>query len=128
MVLVGEPTRSLESAAFTFLLPSGCSYDPATRSGLASLTCEMMLRGAGSRDSRAWVSDLENLGVERGESVGVAQATFTAATLRDNLPAGARDCLQICCVSRICRPISWRRAGARACRNCGPSTTSRVTS
>jgi predicted Zn-dependent peptidase len=87
LVLVGEPMRSLESAAFTFLLPCGCSYDPAARSGLASLTCEMMLRGAGDRDSRAWVSALENLGVERGESVGTTQATFGGATLRDNLPA-----------------------------------------
>ena len=47
MVLVGEPTRSLESAAFTFLVPAGCSYDPPERAGLATLTCEMMLRGAG---------------------------------------------------------------------------------
>jgi predicted Zn-dependent peptidase len=87
MVVVGEPTQSLESAAFTFLLPAGCSHDPANRAGLASLTAEMMLRGAGPRDSRTWVADLENLGVERGESVGVAQATFSGATLRDNLPA-----------------------------------------
>jgi predicted Zn-dependent peptidase len=48
----------------------------------------MMLRGAGTRDSRAWISELENLGVERGESVGVAQATYHGATLRDNLYAG----------------------------------------
>lgn len=88
MVLVGEPTQSLESAAFTFLLPGGCCYDPTNRAGLASLTGEMMLRGAGPRDSRAWISDLENLGVERGESVGVAQATYHGATLRDNLYAG----------------------------------------
>lgn len=88
MVLVGEPTKSVESAAFTFLMPAGCSYDPPQRAGLASLTSEMMLRGAGPRDSRAWVSDLENLGVERGESVGVAQATYHGATLRDNLYAG----------------------------------------
>jgi predicted Zn-dependent peptidase len=87
MVLVGEPTQSLESAAFTFLLPAGCSHDPAKSAGLASLTAEMMLRGAGPRDSRTWVADLENLGVERGESVGVAQATYSGATLRDNLPA-----------------------------------------
>jgi predicted Zn-dependent peptidase len=87
MVLVGEPTTSVESAAFTFQLPAGCSYDPADRAGLAALTGEMMLRGAGPRDSRTWVSDLENLGVERGESVGVAQATYSGATLRDNLPA-----------------------------------------
>jgi len=88
MVLIGEPTSSLESAAFTFLLPGGCCYDPANCAGLASLTGEMMLRGAGPRDSRAWISDLENLGVERGESVGVAQATYHGATLRDNLFAG----------------------------------------
>jgi predicted Zn-dependent peptidase len=87
MVLVGEPTSSVESAAFTFLLPAGCSHDPSQRAGLAALTGEMMLRGAGPRDSRTWVADLENLGVERGESVGVAQATFSGATLRDNLPA-----------------------------------------
>ncbi len=87
MVLVGEPTRAVESAAFTFLMPAGCCYDPPKRAGLASLTSEMMLRGAGPRDSRAWVSELENLGVERGESVGVAQATYHGATLRDNLYA-----------------------------------------
>ncbi len=87
LVLIGEPTRSMESAAFTFLLPGGCAYDPPGRAGLAALTGEMMQRGAGSRDSRAWISELENLGVERGESVGVAQATFSGATLRDNLPA-----------------------------------------
>jgi predicted Zn-dependent peptidase len=87
MVLVGEPTKSLESVAFTFSLPGGCSYDPPQRFGLASLTCEMMLRGAGTRDSRAWISELENLGVERGESVGTTQSTFGGATLRDNLPA-----------------------------------------
>jgi predicted Zn-dependent peptidase len=47
----------------------------------------MMLRGAGDRDSRSWISALENLGVERGESVGTTQASFGGATLRDNLPA-----------------------------------------
>jgi predicted Zn-dependent peptidase len=85
MVLVGEPTPAFESAAFSFLLLSGCAYDPAGRAGLASLVGDMMLRGAGSRDSRAWVSELENLGVERGESVGVAQANYSGATLRENL-------------------------------------------
>jgi predicted Zn-dependent peptidase len=85
MVLIGEPTPSFESAAFSFLLPGGCCNDPAGRDGLASLTGEMLLRGAGNRDSRAWISALENLGVERGESVGVAQANYSGATLSDNL-------------------------------------------
>jgi predicted Zn-dependent peptidase len=87
LVLVGEPMPSFESAAFSFLLPGGCCYDPPRQAGLAALSCEMMLRGAGSRDSRAWISELENLGIERGESVGVAQASYSGATLKNNLPA-----------------------------------------
>lgn len=69
------------------LVPAGCRFDPAGRHGLAALTCEMMLRGAGPRDSRTLVTDLENLGVERSESVGVSQASYSGATLGENLPA-----------------------------------------
>ena len=47
LVLVGEPIEALQSAAFTLLTPSGCVYDPADRLGLATMTCEMMLRGSG---------------------------------------------------------------------------------
>ena len=56
---------SLQSAAFTFLVPAGCVFDPPGRAGLASFTCEMMLRGAGERDGRQFILDLDNLGVER---------------------------------------------------------------
>ncbi|MEX2171710.1 MAG: pitrilysin family protein [Pirellulales bacterium] len=85
LVLVGEPTDAYQSAAFSFLIPAGCCYESRDRAGLSALTCEMMLRGAGSRDSRQLVSDLENLGVERDEGVGVSQASYSAATLGDNL-------------------------------------------
>jgi predicted Zn-dependent peptidase len=77
--------HSVQSAAFTILIPAGCRFDPDGRSGLAALTCEMILRGAGPRDSRALITDLENLGVERGESVGVSQASYSGAALCDNL-------------------------------------------
>ena len=85
LVLVGEPTDAVESAAFTLLVPSGYSTDPAERLGLSSLLCDMVLRGAGSRDSRALINDLEILGVERGESVGASQTSFSAATVASNL-------------------------------------------
>jgi predicted Zn-dependent peptidase len=85
LVLVAEPMESLESAAFTFLVPAGCCYDPAERNGLSAFTCEMALRGAGPRDSRAFVDDLDNLGVERGESVSTAHTSFSGATLAGNL-------------------------------------------
>ncbi len=85
LVLLAEPTPELESAAFTLLAPCGSSADPADRLGLASLLCDMSFRGAGPRDSRAVITDLENLGVDRGESVGPAHTGFSGATLADNL-------------------------------------------
>ncbi len=91
LVLVGEPMTSLQSAAFTFLVPAGSVYDPPEQSGLSSFTCEMALRGAGPRDSRQFVLDLDNLGLERGESVSNAHTFFSGATVAENLP----DALEI---------------------------------
>jgi predicted Zn-dependent peptidase len=87
LVLVAEPMQSLESAAFTVLVPAGAVYDPPDRGGLGTLVCEMSLRGAGSRDSRRFIEDLENLGVQRGESVSTMHTSFSGATLAKNLPA-----------------------------------------
>ena len=85
LVLVAEPLASLESAAFTFLVPAGCAYDPPDRSGLSGFTCEMALRGAGRRDSRRFILDLDNLGVERQESVSPSHTGFSGATVAENL-------------------------------------------
>ncbi len=86
MVLVGEQVRSVQSAALTLLVPSGYAADPGDRLGLSSMACDMVMRGAGDRDGRALINDLEVLGVERGESVGASQTSFSAATLSDSLP------------------------------------------
>ena len=85
MVLVGEPTEGVQSAALTLMTPCGYSVDPPERLGLSSLLCDMVLRGAGDRDSRALINDLEILGIERGESVGSSQTSFSAATVASNL-------------------------------------------
>ncbi|MGI9456867.1 MAG: M16 family metallopeptidase [Aeoliella sp.] len=85
MVLVGEPTEGVQSTALTLMTPCGYSADPSEQLGISSLLCDMVLRGAGSRDSRALINDLENLGVERGESVGSSQTSFSAATIATNL-------------------------------------------
>jgi predicted Zn-dependent peptidase len=85
LVLLAEPTRAVQSAAFTLLAPSGYTFDPDDRLGLASMVCDMVLRGAGPRDSRALINDLEALGVERGESVGASQTSFSGATVASHL-------------------------------------------
>ncbi len=85
MVLLGEPNPSFESAAYTFLIPAGCRHDPPGKAGLASLTCEMILRGAGDRDGRALVNDLDALGIDRGESVGVSKAAYRVCGVAEAL-------------------------------------------
>ena len=82
LVLVGEPSDRFRSAAMALLLPAGCRADPADRLGIANLTCEMALRGAGDRDSHQLVDDLDALGVERGESVGVMDGTTAEEYVR----------------------------------------------
>ena len=113
MVLVGEPSDAFESTAFCLLTPAGCRFDPVDRLGLASLTCEMALRGAGDRDSRQFVNDLDALGVEHAESVGVTQATFSASTLAENLT----DALSIYSdlVRRPHLPSDQLEAGRKVC-------------
>ncbi|MEN6449257.1 MAG: pitrilysin family protein [Thermoguttaceae bacterium] len=87
LVLVAEPMEGLQSAAFTFLVPAGCAFDPPKRGGLAGFACEMALRGAGPRDNRQFILDLDNLGVERAESVSSTHTSYGVATLAENLRA-----------------------------------------
>ena len=99
LVLLGEPMMSLRSAAFTFLLPAGCMHDPTDRGGLSSFTCEMAQRGSGERDSRRFVLDLDNLGVERGESITDAHTSLGGATVAENLPKALEVYADL-----LCRP------------------------
>jgi predicted Zn-dependent peptidase len=79
LVLVAEPMPWLESAAFALLLPAGNVREPEDQLGLASLTCEMVQRGCGSRSSRQFIEDLENLGVDRSAAVSNAHTSFGGA-------------------------------------------------
>jgi predicted Zn-dependent peptidase len=87
LVLLAQPMDWLQSAAFSFLVPAGCVHEPDRRLGLGSFACEMTLRGAGPRDNRQFVIDLDNLGVEHHASVSSARMTYGGATLAENLPA-----------------------------------------
>src|SRR5437899_3225372 len=76
----------LESAAFALLMPAGCAYEAAEKLGLASLTCEMAQRGAGKRDSRQFLADLENLGADSSASVSIAHTSVGGAMPAESLP------------------------------------------
>ena len=85
LTLVAEEMPWLESAAFALLLPAGCSAEGVHQLGLASLTCEMAQRGAGPRDSRRFIADLENLGADSSASVSVAHTAFGGAMPAESL-------------------------------------------
>src|SRR5207245_2473331 len=76
----------VRSAALNFLVPAGCVYDPPEHLGVASVLSDLITRGAGPRDSRALTLALDNLGLDRDESVGALHTRFWGATLARNLP------------------------------------------
>jgi predicted Zn-dependent peptidase len=60
-------------------------HDPAGTCGLATLAGEMCLRGAGGRDSRQVVEDLESAGVQWSHGVSSTHASFSGAMVARQL-------------------------------------------
>jgi predicted Zn-dependent peptidase len=87
LTLVAERMDHVRSAALNFLVPSGCVYDPPERLGLGAVLADLLTRGAGDLDSVALTLALDNLGLDRSESVGVLHTRFWGATVSRNLPA-----------------------------------------
>ncbi|NBP81871.1 insulinase family protein [bacterium] len=94
IVLLGEELPDLESVAVAFHAPAGGIHDGEGRCGLASLTSEMMLRGAGDRDSRQLVEDLAMAGINWSNAVSTTHAMIgTVTLLQPNGPAGSKPSL-----------------------------------
>src|SRR5579864_4518791 len=87
LTLVAERMEHVRSAALNFLVPAGCAHDPPEHLGIASVLSDLITRGAGNRDSRELTLALDNLGLDRDESVGSIHMRFWAATLARNLSA-----------------------------------------
>lgn len=87
LTLLAEHMPHVRSAAFNFLIPAGCAYDPPEHLGLAEVLTTMLTRGAGNRDSRQLNMALDNLGLDHDESAGVTHVRLWGATLARHLPA-----------------------------------------
>ena len=79
--VIVEPMRDVQSAAMTLLVPSGSIYDPPGQNGSAAVLCELIVRGAGDRDSQELSAALD---------IGVIQ-TGTASRAAD---ISCRACLR----------------------------------
>jgi predicted Zn-dependent peptidase len=87
MPLIVEHIPGVRSAALCWLIPIGCAHDPADKLGMASMLAELVLRGAGSRDSRQAADALDALGLARSVDVGPVYLRITATMIADQLPA-----------------------------------------
>lgn len=85
LVLVAETMPSVQSAAFTLLMPAGAAYEPEGLGGTASMLAEWITRGAGDMDSRELLTALDNLGVSHGEGAQTLHSSVSGATLGRNL-------------------------------------------
>ena len=86
LTLVTEMMPDVQSAAVVLLVPGGAVFDPDGENGTAAILCDMITRGAGDRNTRELSEALDNLGVQRSESVGSVHQSFSGATLAENLP------------------------------------------
>ncbi len=98
--LLGEPLENFHSAAFTLRTGAGSAWDPVGKYGMAAFVCEMMLRGAGEKNTRQFLEAIDRIGIDRTESLTPARLSFRAAMLAENL----EDALELY-ADMICRPI-----------------------
>ncbi|HEY3788203.1 MAG TPA: pitrilysin family protein, partial [Urbifossiella sp.] len=87
MILLAERMEHVRSAAINILVPAGAAFDPPGKFGVATVLADLITRGAGNRDSRELSLALDNLGVDRDESVGAINMRFWGSTLSRNAPA-----------------------------------------
>ena len=88
LTLLAERMPGMQSAAMTLMLPAGSATDPVDRLGSATVLSDLVLRGAGSRDSKQLTDYLDRLGLQRSSSVGVHHSRFGCAGLAERVVEG----------------------------------------
>ncbi len=81
LTFLSEFMPGTQSAAMTLLLPAGSAMDPDGQAGSATVLSDLVLRGAGKRNSRQLTDHLDSLGLQRSNSVGVFHTRFSAAAV-----------------------------------------------
>ena len=113
LTLLAERMDHVRSAAVNILVPAGAIYDRIGREGIGTLLAELIIRGAGERDSRRSPSPSTI-------SAWIAVKAWEACTcgfpgdFGDELAASARTV----CRHRAAAAFSRRRI--RGCASCSP--------
>ena len=79
LTLLCEKMAGVRSAAMSLLIPAGAASDPDGAVGCANILSELVLRGAGTRDSRTLTDHLDRLGLQRSSSSGLLHTRLACA-------------------------------------------------
>lgn len=85
--LVLFPRHTAPTVAVHFVVRAGSDRDPVEKTGLASLTAEMMDEGAGSRSAMELAESLEHMGTDLWLSAGRDGSQLTVNATRDTWKA-----------------------------------------
>ena len=85
LTVLVEPITSVESCSIHWLTPAGTAYDPVERMGISTILSEMLLRGAGGRDSRQLSEDMDRIGLERDSGISQRHAWLVGSALGKHL-------------------------------------------
>lgn len=85
MPIAFEPIEGARSVGITWLLPAGAATDPDDRCGISSVVSELMLRGAGSMDSKALADAFDRAGVVRSIESAIRHLAVSATTTGDRI-------------------------------------------
>lgn len=82
-----EPIAGMATCSLCWLVPAGTAGDPAGAAGEGETTLlsELILRGAGQLDSRAWSDALDGLGCERRTTANPFHTLMTATMMGKRL-------------------------------------------
>lgn len=86
LVLIVQENHANPSAVIATDTSAGSAYDPATKSGLAAMTQEMLMRGTTSRSFSKLQSDIDALGTSIDTAIGVPDASTSTQTLTEDEP------------------------------------------
>ena len=78
----------MQSAGMCLLLPAGAATDPPNAGGSATVLSDLILRGAGQRNSRQLTDHLDTLGLQRSSSVGVHHLRLSCAAVAQRVLEG----------------------------------------
>lgn len=85
VILIEDHSRPIST--FVLSLPVGSLDDPPGKEGLAYLTGQMLLRGAGARDHAAFVDEIDYLGASISVGTGRERSSVSGDALTRNLDA-----------------------------------------